>query len=217
MPYEKLLELVEAKKLDITTVSLAEVTADFIKYVERLENKVESRVLADFVVIAARLILIKSKTLLPGLQLSDEEETDVKELEARLALYQQFRAAGEHLKKIWRQNRTAASRPFLMARADAFYPPKNLSALELLSALANLSVEIKQLIPDTQFVKNILINLEEKMGELVNKFNQSSQQQLEELVANKPRAEVVVIFLAILHLLKNSRIKIDQNQWINLA
>ncbi len=214
MPYEKLLELVEAKKLDITTVSLAEVTADFIKYVEGLQSQVEAKVLADFVAVAAKLILIKSKALLPDLPLSEEEVTDVKNLEARLLLYQQFRAAGENLKQIWRARPMSSSRPLLMNNIHAFYPPKNLNTLDLLSALANLSVEIKQLLPETQSVQNTLVSLEEKMEELVRKFNQQPQHQLQQLVANKSRAEIVVIFLAILHLLKQQAIKVDQDQWI---
>lgn len=217
MPYEKILELVEAKQLDITTISLAEVTADFIKYIESLENKIAPDALADFIAVAAKLILIKSKTLLPNLELSNEDEADVKELETRLALYKQFRNAGDYLRKMWQNNQISFSRSILMNAERAFCPPKNLTDLELLSALANLSVEIQQLLPESQSVKIALVSLEEKMEELVKKFNQAPQQQLAQLVANRPRAEVVVIFLAILHLLKKQLINVDQNQWINLT
>lgn len=214
MPYEKLLELVEAKQLDITAVNLAEVTADFIKYVESLPSQVEPKVLADFVAVAAKLILIKSKALLPDLPLSEEEAVDVKNLEARLLLYQKFRAASDHLKVIWGNSQQSFSRPLLMGGVQIFYPPKNLNTLDLLSALVNLSVEIKQLLPETQSIQNTLVSLEEKMEELVKKFSHQPQQQLAQLVANKSRAEVVVIFLAILHLLKKQLVKVDENQWI---
>ena len=78
-PIEKLLELIEEKKMEITDLNLAEVTADFLNYLKTLVN-VDSRVLADFVVVASRLLLIKSKALLPSLELTEEEEQDISDL-----------------------------------------------------------------------------------------------------------------------------------------
>ena len=106
MPYDKILELVEAKQLDITTVSLAEITGDFIKQIPD-----DPQFLADFVVVAAKLILIKSKALLPSLQLTEEEEGDIKELEERLKLYKTFKSASENIKKLWDKSSSSVSRP----------------------------------------------------------------------------------------------------------
>src|SRR5262245_24863161 len=94
-PLDKLLELIEEKKLEPTQVSLAAVTADFISYVEKLEQEkdVDPGVLADFVVVAARLLVIKSKVLLPGLELTEEEKVDIADLENRLKIYQEFKLA----------------------------------------------------------------------------------------------------------------------------
>ena len=78
-PIEKLLELIEEKKMEITELNLADVTADFLKYLEKLES-VESRLLADFIVVASKLLLIKSKAILPGLPITEEEEKDIKDL-----------------------------------------------------------------------------------------------------------------------------------------
>jgi len=115
-PLHKLLELIEEKKLEVTQVSLAAVTADFIGYVEKLEKAcppdfeqtksglagrsgkvgrgVDASILADFIVVAARLLLIKSKVLLPDLTLTQEEQIDIVDLENRLKVYQQFSARG---------------------------------------------------------------------------------------------------------------------------
>ena len=217
MPYEKLLELVESKQLDITTVSLAEVTADFIKYIESLESKIDSGILSDFVAIAAKLLLIKSKALLPNLPLSEEEESDIKHLKARLLLYKQLRTAGTEIKKLFNNGNTMFSRHYFKNCQQRFCPPQNLTALDLLTALANLAIELEQLLPEKQEMKTAIISLEQKMEELISRFNQNPQQNLQTLVASKSRAEVVVIFLAILHLLKRQLINVDQNQWINLA
>src|SRR5262245_8487868 len=82
-PLEKLLELIEERKLDVNEISLAEVTDDFLKYLEQLPA-VAPALLADFLTIGSRLVLIKSKSLLPELPLSAEEESDIKDLERRL-------------------------------------------------------------------------------------------------------------------------------------
>ena len=75
-PLDKLLELVEAKKMEVTEISLAEVTADFLDYLKKLEaENVSQTLLADFLVIASKLIFIKSKILLPSL-FAGEEETE---------------------------------------------------------------------------------------------------------------------------------------------
>ena len=82
-PLEKLLELIEAEKMDVSEVSMAKVTDDFLKYLDALKTsdlltnvaeemaldkmRLDLRVLADFISIASRLIFLKSKYLLPGL------------------------------------------------------------------------------------------------------------------------------------------------------
>jgi len=63
-PLDKLLELIEAKELKITQLTLGDVTADFLEYLENLEE-VSPRVLSDFVSVGAKLILIKSRAILP--------------------------------------------------------------------------------------------------------------------------------------------------------
>src|SRR3989344_6512294 len=123
-PLEKLLELIEEKKLEITSVNIAEVTGDFISYVRGLEGKIEHRTLADFLVIAARLILIKSKVLLPSLELTEEEEGDIRDLEARLVIYREYKAAGELVRKLWNRKKIVYSRPLFLGLGETsvFYP-----------------------------------------------------------------------------------------------
>ena len=67
-------------------------------------NGVDPRVLADFIVVAARLILIKSHAILPHLELTEEEEEDIAELEERLKLYREFRAAEKSISHLWNKN-----------------------------------------------------------------------------------------------------------------
>jgi len=73
-PLDRLLELIEARQLEITQINLAEVTGDFLKYIESLGSEAGVDVFADFLVVAGKLILIKSKALLPNLDLTEEEK-----------------------------------------------------------------------------------------------------------------------------------------------
>ena len=89
-PLDILLSLIEKRKLHINDVSLSKVADDFIAYINSIEEfPLEES--ADFILIASTLILIKSKSLLPTLDLSIEEEEDISTLEDRLREYQKIK------------------------------------------------------------------------------------------------------------------------------
>src|SRR3989344_1691791 len=96
-PFGLLLDLVEKRKLFINDVSLASVTEDYLKHINKLGG-LTSREIASFVLVASTLILIKSKSLLPDLSLTSEEEGDIKNLEERLRLYELFTRLGGNIK-----------------------------------------------------------------------------------------------------------------------
>src|SRR5437762_5328796 len=87
-PLDLLLSLIEQRQLDITTIALAEVTEQFLQYLKQLP-KIDPTSLADFLSIAAKLLVIKSKAILPTLALAPDEEDAGFDLEAKLLLYKQ--------------------------------------------------------------------------------------------------------------------------------
>src|SRR3989344_1726839 len=95
-PLEVLLELIEKRKLLINDISLASVTDEYIARVNTMPHLPVGET-AEFISLAATLLLIKSRSLLPNLQLSDDESRDIKELEYRLALYQLVKEASAGL------------------------------------------------------------------------------------------------------------------------
>ena len=97
-PLGLLLSLIEREELDITKVSLAQVTDQYLAYLEQIEQ-VRPEILADFLVVAAKLILIKSQALLPRPPvISPEGEADVgDDLVEQLRMYKQFKAAAAQL------------------------------------------------------------------------------------------------------------------------
>ena len=206
-PLDKLLELIGEKKLEITRLNLAEVTADFLAYLSKLEE-VSHRELANFIVVAARLVLIKSHALLPNLELTTEEEQDIAELEKRLRLYQKFRGVEEIIGSLWNRNRSFV-RPFLATTPAGFYLSEKLTPKDIqahFKRLVEVIEDIKKL--ETKEVK--VINLEEKIIELVARIGSIVRISFGDLKKEKDKPEIVVMFLALLHLVKDNRIEIYQ-------
>ena len=216
-PLEKLLELIESRSLDIAVISLAEVTADFLKYLTKNPDAIQPDTVADFLVVASKLVLIKSKTLLPSLELSEQEEHDIKDLEARLLIYREFAArsggAAVNIRKLWERETRAFSRPLFasLEASNFFYPSPNLNLDNLFSALNNLIVSLRELLPQTSVIKTAIISLEEKIAELVNRTREAVRHTFKNLSKDRPRSEIIVMFLAVLHLFREKMIEAEQD------
>ena len=208
-PIAKLLELIEARELEITRVNLAEVTADFISYIKKLEA-VPVALLADFVAVAAKLILIKSHALLPSLGVSAEEEREMTDLETRLVIYRELKGAERAIQKLWGAH-PIYLREFLTDVPQGFYLSQPLQAGELLAAIARLNEEIAVIFPKEDEEKIKLVSLEETIQGLASAISKLIQTSFGELTVGKEKKEIVIMFLALLHLLKENSIQIEQS------
>ena len=94
-PLGLLLRLIEKEELDITELSLAKIADNYVDYIQANKN-IPDEELADFLVLAARLLYIKSKALLPYLVFDDPEDNE-DDLERQLKMYQEFVTASEVL------------------------------------------------------------------------------------------------------------------------
>ena len=132
-PLDLLLDLVEKRKLHINDVSLAQITEGFLKYLKEAEELPKDEV-AEFLVIASTLMLIKSVSLLPGLSLTEEETESVAELERRLQMLSHIREGAELIRKYF-----GAASLFLPhaapPRQTVFMPPRDMSLSSLSVAL----------------------------------------------------------------------------------
>src|SRR3990167_6566084 len=115
-PLEALLNLIEERRLPISDISLANVTDTYLAYVEKLPSLPLGET-AQFVLVASTLLLIKSRTLLPSLSLTEEERESVEELERRLARYALVRKAARGLRKEW------GSQPLVFAKRAPLRTP----------------------------------------------------------------------------------------------
>lgn len=209
-PMEKLLELIEERKLDITRFSLAEVTADFFKYVDSLEE-VSPRILADFIAVAAKLILIKSHTLLPELKLESEEEEEIADLENRLKFYQEFRQAEEGLKGLW-QKKVSFGRAYLANLPPGFYLTAKIDPAILLKEIESMAAQLTILNPAAKQEAVKLITMEEKLSELMERLDRALENSFNNIMEGKERSEIIVLFLALLHLLKETAVRVQQDE-----
>ncbi len=237
-PLEKLLELIEAEKMDINEVSLAKVTDDFLRYLETFKKgmeigaganveeamsdmeakfRMDLRVLADFVSVASKLIFLKSKYLLPGLELTQEEEADIKDLEARLHIYQQLKPAIKLINQLWHTSHKSYSRPYFIGRGTGnipgqimFYPGGNLNIEALTASLGRIFNTIKTYDLETETIKEKIITLEEKISEVLGRIQKEGDMRFNNLSGEKSRGEMIVVFLAILHLAREQLVLLEQ-------
>ncbi|MFM2414472.1 MAG: segregation and condensation protein segregation and condensation protein, partial [Candidatus Parcubacteria bacterium] len=134
-PLDVLLELVEKRKLFINEISLAEVADGYISYVK--EHTIPMYDRASYIAIAATLLLIKSRSLLPDFHLSDEEEHQVEDLTRTLERYAVYKSICKLLFKEWGTTYLPLQRKDPRPD-DVFAPSRDLSLAAIHTALAEL-------------------------------------------------------------------------------
>ncbi|EKE19722.1 MAG: Chromosome segregation and condensation protein ScpA [uncultured bacterium] len=211
-PLDLLLQLTEQEKLDITRVSLAQITDQYLQYIAEAKN-IDLAHLADFLTIASRLILIKSKALLPMLEFTEEEEEEIKDLEHQLAEYKKFKEASVRLAQIFDSPQVCFSREGFLGLGSVFYPPENIEASDLKKAFEKVLGEIPIVEKlEEEMVKEVL-TLEDRIVHLQETLRERVTTSFSQLVANaKDKVEVVVSFLAMLELVKQRIIHVEQGE-----
>ncbi len=211
-PLGLLLELIEQRNLNITDISISQVTNDYLSFLNT--NTISSNEMADFLVIASTLLLIKSKAILPTLSLSRDEEEEIIDLKDRLALYKFFKDKSVFIKeRVLTKEYFFSHEPFL-DEAIRFSPPPNLKLDDLRNAFLKALEIYKQEnhIYSSKKIR-ILINLKERIQQLLSHFTKGNKYNFKDLVKNKEnKIDVIVNFLAILHLTKEGVIFVDQDK-----
>lgn len=215
-PLELLLSLVEGRKLFINEISLASVTDEYIAYAKSLKKNDLSE-LTSFLSIAATLILIKSRSLLPGFVVTKDEEKDIKDLEARLALYSLIREISIGLnekygvKKIYMLPEREISTPIF-----APDPKLNIDILYLCAKEVINKVPKAEVLPQVRIRK--IISIEEMIFGLTERIASASRISFKEW-QNSVKGEdkeaiksnIIVSFLAMLELVRQGMMDAMQN------
>ena len=220
-PLDLLLSLIEQKKLFINEISLADVTNDYIAHIKSLEETNQDKRISDvsyFILIASTLILIKSKSLLPNLSLTEDEEEKIIDLEARLKLYKIIKTAsidiGEKFgtKIIFMPTEKTWNDPI-------FSPDKAITVNNMAMAMKDIidkAPKKEEKLPEIEIKK--VINIDEMIQGLTDRIEKAINLSFKEFTkshgaSNKAEAKVHVIisFLAMLELVREGIIDVIQN------
>ncbi|MGB9680594.1 MAG: segregation and condensation protein A [Minisyncoccia bacterium] len=211
-PLDLLLQLVEQKNLEITEISLAQITQDYLNHLNT-ESLISPNELADFLVVASTLLLIKSKSLLPTLELTQEEEKEILNLEEKLAIYKFFQERGKEILEILKKKNYLFVRPPWLEEKIVFSPPKNLTLNDLFLSYKKIREEVELPVDLEERRIEKTISLKERIKELINRLTKGKTFAFDELIPDKTkRIEFVVTFLAVLHLVKEGVVDIKQDK-----
>ena len=209
-PFELVLDLIEARKLLVNDLALANITEDFIQHV-RAQESFPMEETANFIQIAATLLLIKSKSLIPDLTLTEEESADVEDLKRRLAAYEKVREAARELARAFgkRVLFPAGER----AIEPMFSPANDLSKEALAEVLAHVIAahEATAELPEAHLKP--MVTIEEMMTQLAERVKSAMTLSFKEFAkSRKEKVEVIVSFLALLELVREGAVAAEQHE-----
>jgi segregation and condensation protein A len=208
-PLDLLLDLVERRKFLINDISLASVTDEFMTKVAQMQELSLPNT-AQFVALASTLLLIKSRSLLPVLELTQEEEEGIDDLELRLRRYQLYRNIAKDIESMFGVS-IARERLYVEDTEPLFVTDKWTKTDALYGAMSDVLQNLpkKEFKPKVQVRK--VISLEEMIDRLHKRIEASMKLSFRELVHDaEERAHVIVGFLAILESVKQGSILVAQ-------
>lgn len=211
-PLDLLLHLIERQELDITEVSLAQVTNQYIEYLAEISERDPDH-LADFMVVAAKLLLIKSRVLLPQppTAVSSDEEPDADDLVRQLIEYKRFKEASRWLQELEAQGLQSYIRMAAPPRLEHTVDLGDVTLDELLAAVRQVLV----IIPPGPSVNGTVAPITVTMSGQINLIERETRRRwavsfrrlLERATS---RLEIIVTLLALLEMVKQRRVTMRQ-------
>ena len=223
-PFDLLLHLIKKNKMDIYNVEIYKVTNQYLEYLNT-RKVMDLEITSEFIVVAATLIEIKSKNLLPKVKVEEEEnEEDIEmKLMERLIEYKRFKAVSEFFNdkyvssgEVFSKNPEVIEeiKPEKVDNDDIF---KNITLLDLYNIYNKILENYREKQNKVNVVqKKIYVDkykVEDKMEELLKKFNSVEVIEFNNLMKESScKLETVVIFLALLELIKIRTIQFFQDE-----
>ena len=210
-PLALLLDLIERSELDITAVSLAQVTEQYLTYVRALEN-VTADELSTFLVVASKLIQIKSEALLPRPPVREVGEEDpAEDLARQLRLYKLYKDVGIWLEDRQHKNLRTYLRVAPPPKVEAKLDLSNITLADLLDAAEKMFTQEKERQSLGTVISAPKITIREKIELIATRLRVERGATFRTLLGEKPtRLEIVVTFLALLELVKRYRVQAQQ-------
>ena len=219
---ELVLDLIEKRKMHISDVSLSQVADEFIEYIKSFDEFPIADS-ADFILVASTLLLIKSKSLLPNLALTEEERGSIEDLENRLATYKKYKELSLNIDNMFGNFLYFANEKKEMN--IVFSPTPDISLLSIKNALhevlQNLPQKVEEL-PKVMVEK--IISLEEMVDKLSKRIEKSLKTSFSDFakastdkkdfsgIGRTEKVNVIVSFLAMLELIKQGLVRVSQDK-----
>ena len=214
-PLSLLLKMIEAEEMDITQVSLAKIADQYVEYLKTCQD-IDPDLLADFLVVAAKLLYIKSRALLP--YLFPVEEDDSGDLERQLKMYREFLDAMAKIELILKEKHFSFSpvnrnlRKMIGMEDKFFSPPKKLTKDNLADIFAAF-IKTKKVVQLEESVLEHKINIEDKILHIQQTLFDRLKVSFKEFMSTaQSKNEVIVSFLAMLELMKQKFIDVHQEE-----
>jgi segregation and condensation protein A len=213
-PLDLLLHLIEREDLDITKVSLIQVTDQYIAAL-RAQEQLDMRALADFVAVGARLLFLKSRALLPR---SPDEMTEddleaeaiATDLTAQLEEYRAYKNAASYLRQLEDAGHQSYTR---IAAPPAEWLPTGLEKVTLKKLMGALAKALDRLppAPEPERLQRQMVNVAVRRVNLLRDVRRYGRISFTRLIADcQTRLEAIVTFMAILDLLKSEDLRAEQ-------
>jgi segregation and condensation protein A len=209
-PLDLLLYLIKKQNLDILDIPIAEITRQYMSYIEMMEN-MRLELAAEYLVMAAMLAEIKSRLLLPR----PVEEVDAPDPRAdlvrRLQEYERYKQAGEDLDKLPRVERDLYLVQPEIPKDETAKPLPSVNLQDLVSALQ--AVMARAQLFEKHHIQRDAISVRERMSSILTRVSDAAFIEFSELLyLHEGRHGVVVSFMAILELVKESLLELVQNE-----
>ena len=211
-PLDLLLSLIENAELDITSVALSQVTDQYIEYLEQLEYKDPTEI-SYFLVIAAKLLQIKSERLLPTPPIREPGEEDPAEvLAAQLLLYKRFKQIAQYLGEREDERLTTFLHIAPDIKVEGILDLTGLTVLDILEAAKSILRNQQDDTFGTKVITLSRVTIREKIGVIISALREKKQVTFQSILQEKNnRLEKVVTFLALLELVKQHMIETTQD------
>ncbi len=210
-PLDLLLRMIEEEEMDIANISLAKIADQYVLYLEQMEN-LNPAEMADFLVVAAKLLWIKSKALLPSLEFEGEDGSD---LARQLKIYKEYRDASLEIHKMILKRRFTfvRERPSLASGDIFFNPPVWLTKERLFQVIREIIEDLEPVVRLPRGVVRSAISIQEKIQQIRDLIKKNIEIKFHSMIVKtKGRVEVVINFLAVLELLKQRHIVVRQEE-----
>lgn len=218
-PIAKLYKMIEERKLSVSEFSLVNITEDFINYVRGLEG-VDKEEVTHFISIAAILILLKSKTLIPELDLSEEENRDIQILENQLAAFTILKERVKIIKDIWSKKILLNAKVNYTSNSKIFVPSP---AMDLNYFHTYINQRLEEIVPKQEEKKEVKVHRTLKIEDalshvrtIIKRIKSLSFKNLgaggDERLKEGNKRNIVILFLAVLELVKIGEIDVVQTE-----